>query len=109
MSDGPNWGNLLETWQRVQEQLNRAKDTLGDRRVDAETGGGMVRCVANGRGEILSMSIDPSLLSASNKQMVEDLVVGAVNLAIDRARQVAQDDLTRLAGGMGFPPGFPSE
>jgi len=105
MSDGPNLHNLLETWQRVQEQLNQAKDAVGDEQVEAETGGGLVRCVVNGRSEVLSLTIDPSLLPESAKKMVEDLVVGAVNLALERARQVAQEDLARVAGGLGVLPG----
>ena len=103
MSDGPNLRNLMETWQRVQEQLNQAKDALGDKQVEAETGGGLVRCVVNGRSEVLSITIEPSLLAGNQKKMIEDLLVGAVNLALERARQVAQEDLARVAGGF-VPP-----
>ena len=105
MSDGPNLRNLMETWQRVQEQLSQAKDALGDKQVEAETGGGLVRCVVNGRGEVLSITIEPSLLPGNDKKMIEDLLVGAVNLALERARQVAQEDLARGAGGVAVPPG----
>jgi hypothetical protein len=106
MSDGPNLRNLMETWQRVQEQLNQAKDALGDKQVEAETGGGLVRCVVNGRGEVLSIAIEPSLMAGTDKKMIEDLLVGAVNLALERARQVAQEDLARVAGGFMPPPGL---
>ena len=109
MSDGPNLRNLMETWQRVQEQLNQAKDALGDKQVEAETGGGLVRCVVNGRGEVLSITVEPSLLPGNDKKMIEDLLVGAVNLALERARQVAQEDLARVAGGLAMPPGGASE
>jgi DNA-binding YbaB/EbfC family protein len=95
----------METWQRVQEQLSQAKDALGNKQVEAETGGGLVRCVVNGRGEVLSISIEPSLLAANQQKMLEDLLVGAVNLALERARQVAQEDLAAVAGGLGMPPG----
>ena len=105
MSDGPNLRNLMETWQRVQEQLSQAKDALGDKQVEAETGGGLVHCVVNGRGEVLSITIEPSLLPGNDKKMIEDLLVGAVNLALERARQVAQEDLARVAGGLAMPPG----
>ena len=105
MSDGPNLRNLMETWQRVQEQLNQAKDALGDKQVEAETGGGLVRCVVNGRSEVLSITIEPSLMAGTDKKMIEDLLVGAVNLALERARQVAQEDLARVAGGLAMPPG----
>jgi hypothetical protein len=104
MSDGPNLRNLMETWQRVQEQLTQAKDALGDKQVEAETGGGLVRCVVNGRSEVLSITIEPSLMAGTDKKMIEDLLVGAVNLALERARQVAQDDLARVAGGLAVPP-----
>jgi hypothetical protein len=104
MSDGPNLRNLMETWQRVQEQLTQAKDALGDKQVEAETGGGLVRCVVNGRSEVLSITIEPSLIAGTDKKMIEDLLVGAVNLALERARQVAQDDLARVAGGLAVPP-----
>ena len=104
MSDGPNLRNIMETWQRVQEQLSQAKDALGNKQVEAETGGGLVRCVVNGRGEVLSISIEPSLLAANQQKMLEDLLVGAVNLALERARQVAQEDLAAVAG-LAMPPG----
>ncbi len=106
MSDEPNLRNLMETWQRVQEQLNQAKDALGDKQVEAETGGGLVRCVVNGRGEVLSIAIEPSLMAGTDKKMIEDLLVGAVNLALERARQVAQEDLARVAGGFMPPAGL---
>jgi DNA-binding YbaB/EbfC family protein len=104
MSDGPNLRNLMETWQRVQEQLTQAKDALGDKQVEAETGGGLVRCVVNGRSEVLSITIEPSLIAGTDKKMIEALLGGAVNLALERARQVAQDDLARVAGGLAVPP-----
>lgn len=103
MSDGPNLQNLFQTWQRVQEQLNQVKDALGNKQVEAETGGGLVRCVVNGRSEILSLTIDPSLLAPGSKKMAEDLVMGAVNLGLERARQLAQEDLSKVAGGLGLP------
>ncbi len=103
MSDGPNLQNLFQTWQRVQDQLNQVKDDLGNKPVEAETGGGLVRCVVNGRSEIVSLTIDPSLLAPGSKKMAEDLVMGAVNLGLERARQLAQEDLSKVAGGLGIP------
>jgi len=85
--------------------VGKVKDELGSKVVEAETGGGLVRCAANGRGEILSIAIDPVIMG-SDKKMVEDLVVGAVNLALERSRQLAQDELTRATGGLGIPPGL---
>jgi DNA-binding YbaB/EbfC family protein len=107
MSDSqlPDLRSLLETAQRIQSQVGRVKDELGSKSVEAETGGGLVRCAANGRGEILSVTIDPAIMG-SDKKMIEDLVVGAVNLALERARQLAQDELSRATGGLPLPPGL---
>jgi nucleoid-associated protein EbfC len=105
-SQGPDLRSLLETAQRIQTQVGRVKDELGGKSVEAETGGGLVRCAANGRGEILSITIDPALMGGDNKKMVEDLVVGAVNLALERSRQLAQEELARATGGLPLPPGL---
>jgi DNA-binding YbaB/EbfC family protein len=107
MSDSqlPDLRSLFETAQRIQAQVGKVKDELGAKVVEAETGGGLVRCSANGRGEVLSVTVDPVLMGG-DKKMVEDLVVGAVNLALERSRQLAQDELSRATGGLGIPPGM---
>ncbi len=105
MSDGPNLRGLMEVWQKTQQQLAAAKDSLSSKSVAAETGGGLVRCVANGQGDLLSLTIDPALM-AGDKKMLEDLVVGAVNLAIERARELAQEELSRATSGLALPPGL---
>ena len=98
--------SLMETAQRIQSEVARIKEELATKTVEAESGGGLVRCVANGRGEILSLTIDPSIFEPGSKKMVEDLVVGAVNLVLDRAKQLAQDELVSATGGMSLPPGL---
>ena len=111
MNDFSNLKGLFETAQRLQTEMARVKDELGSKTVDGETGGGLVRCTANGKGELLTMAIDSSLFGASilgqeNQKMIEDLVVGAVNVALDRARQLAQDEIARVGGGLPMPPGL---
>jgi DNA-binding YbaB/EbfC family protein len=105
MTDGPSLKNLMETAQRIQSEVGRIREELAGKTVDAETGGGLVRVQANGRGEILAVTIDPTLF-AGDKKMVEDLLVGAVNLVQDRARQLAQDELVAVTGGLPLPPGL---
>jgi DNA-binding YbaB/EbfC family protein len=111
----PNLQNLLDVAQRIQKQVECLKEELGDKTVEAESGGGLVRCVANGRGEVLSVTIDPSLLATAGtepdsrdkqKRILEDLVTGAVNVALDRARDMAQQEIVRATGGMPMPPGL---
>jgi DNA-binding YbaB/EbfC family protein len=100
----PDLKGLLETAQRIQSEVARVREELGAKTVTGETGGGLVRCVANGKGEILTLALDPAI--AGDRKMIEDLVVGAVNLALDRARELAQSELARATGGLPLPPGL---
>ncbi|MCG5054761.1 MAG: YbaB/EbfC family nucleoid-associated protein [Myxococcales bacterium] len=98
--------NLFETAQKVQSEIARVKDELGAKTVEGEAGGGLVRCVANGKGEVVSVHIDPSVINALEPRLLEDLVAGAVNLALDKVKELAQSEMARAAGGLPLPPGF---
>jgi nucleoid-associated protein EbfC len=100
----PDLKGLIETAQRLQAEVARVRDQLATRTVQGETGGGLVQCVASGRGDIVSVTIDPAILG--DKKMIEDLVVGAVNIALERARELAQSELGRVTGGLPLPPGM---
>ena len=106
----PDLKGLIETAQRIQAEVARVRDDLAGKTVDGETGGGLVRCVANGKGDIVSITIDPAVAGgageAVNLRMIEDLVVGAVNVALARAREVAQREMARVTGGLPMPPGM---
>ena len=105
----PDMKGLLETAQRIQSEVARVRETLASKTVTGETGGGLVHCVANGKGEIVSITIDPALLStlsADDKRMIEDLTAGAVNVALERARELAQAELGAATGGLALPPGL---
>lgn len=112
MSNGESggFGGLFETARRIQSEMSRVKEELGRKTVTAESGGGLVRASANGRGELLSLAFDaailPATFSAADRKMLEDLVVGAVNLALERARQEAESELARAASGLPLPPGI---
>jgi DNA-binding YbaB/EbfC family protein len=100
----PDIKGLLDTARRIQDEVARVRETLGGKIVTGETGGGLVRCVANGKGEVVSITIDASILG--DRRMVEDLTVGAVNLALERARELAQAELGQATGGLPMPPGL---
>jgi DNA-binding YbaB/EbfC family protein len=95
---------LLETAQRIQAEVARVREELGRKTVEGETGGGLCRCTVSGRGEVLSLTIDDAIVG--DKKMIEDLAVGAVNVALARAREVAEADLARATGGLPLPPGL---
>jgi DNA-binding YbaB/EbfC family protein len=100
----PDLKGLIETAQRLQAEVARVRDQLATRTVQGETGGGLVQCVASGRGDVVSVTIDPAVIG--DKKMIEDLVVGAVNIALERARELAQNELGRVTGGLPLPPGM---
>jgi DNA-binding YbaB/EbfC family protein len=100
----PDIKGLLETARRLQSEVARVREDLGHKTVTGETGGGLVRCVANGKGEVLSITLDPAILG--DAKMIEDLSVGAVNLALERARELAQAELGQATGGLPLPPGL---
>lgn len=101
----PDLKGLLEAAQRIQTEVARVRDELGRKTVTGETGGGLVRCVANGRGEVVSITIDPAILGG-DANMIQDLTVGAVNVALERARELAQTELGQATGGLPLPPGL---
>ena len=99
--------DLIQTAQRIQAEVARVKDELSAKTAEGESGGGLVRCVASCAGELLELSIDPLLLeSAENRRMLADLITGAVNIALARAREVAQQEMSRVTGGLPMPPGM---
>lgn len=100
----PDLKGLLETAQRIQAEVARVREDLARQTVTGETGGGMVRCVVNGKGELLSLTVDPAIVG--DRKMIEDLTVGAVNVALQRARELAQAELSRATGGLPLPPGL---
>ncbi len=114
--DGPedsrNLRDLIQTAQRIQAEVARIKDDLSSKTASGESGGGLVKCVVSGTGEVLELTIDPtfpslgSSQSAENKEMLEDLIVGAVNVALARAKDLAQDEISRVTGGLPMPPGM---
>ena len=100
----PDLKGLLETAQRIQTEVARVREELTRKTVVGETGGGLCRCTANGKGEILSLTIDDAIVG--DKKMIEDLAAGAVNIALQRARDVAFGIWPGSGTGLPVPPGM---
>lgn len=79
------------------------QEELAKKTVEVGTGGGMVKVTANGLGEILSVRIDPELINMQDREILEDLVLGAVNEAQKKANELRQEEMTRLTGGLKIP------
>ena len=95
-----NMNNLLKQAQKMQENMKTAQEGLADIMVEGTAGGGMVKVQANGKLEVLSVSIEPEVVDADDKEMLEDLVVAAVNQAISSAQEKANEEMQKITGGM---------
>ena len=98
-------GNLMKQAQKMQEEMAKAQEELGNAVVTGESGAGMVKVVMNGRHDIKSVNIDPSLLE-EEKELLEDLLAAAVNDANRKVEENSQSKMSALTAGMGMPPGM---
>jgi DNA-binding YbaB/EbfC family protein len=91
---------LMQQAQQMQEELTAAQDQLASATFEGSAGGGVVKATVTGSNEIVSVEIDPSVIDPDDAEMLEDLVVAAVNQAIKNAADAAQQSLGGLAGGL---------
>jgi DNA-binding YbaB/EbfC family protein len=97
---------IMEMAQNAQAELQKAQDNLDNVEVEGASGGGLVRIRASAKGRIISVSIDDSLMQASEKAMLEDLVAAALNDARGKADQAAAAEMQKMSAGLPLPPGF---
>lgn len=94
---------LLKQAQRFQENLKELQDELADKEVNGQAGAGMVTAVFNGRQELVDLRVDPELVRPENARMLADLVRSAVNDGLNKARDLAKDEMGKLTGGVRIP------
>lgn len=102
----PSLDELMAAARNVQEQMARAQAQLDQIEVEGASGGGLVTVRATARGAVRGLNIDPSLLTADSKEMLEDLIVAAFNDAKTKADQAGSAEMGKLTAGMQLPPGF---
>lgn len=98
-----NWKNLMKEAQKMQAKMAKVQEDLKMKTVEAQSGGGMVRVVCNGQQEVLGITIEPELLKEDDIEMLQDLVLLAVNEALQKSRALAQEELARITGGFDIP------
>ena len=96
---------MLKQVQKMQEEMQKVQGELGNLTVSEEAGGGMIKATANGNKEIISLEIDPQVIKQDEKEILEDLVVAAVNKAIASAGKMAEEEMAKITKGM-IPPGL---
>ena len=100
-------GALFKQAQEMQSKMAEVQRDLADKRVDASTGGGIVKITANGINEIISVHIDDELINMKDREVLEDLITGAINEVHRKVKDMAQEGMTQLTGGVKIPGLFP--
>ncbi len=95
-------GNLMRQAQEMQRRMAKVQEEVAQRTVEAAAGGGMVRCVVNGKQEVVSLTIEPEVVDPDDVEMLQDLVTAAVNEAIKRSQEMVAEEMGKVAGGLGL-------
>ena len=98
-----DFGSIFKQAKEMQSKLEGIQQELARKRVEVSTGGGMVQIIANGLNEILSVKIDNELINMQDREVLEDLVVGAINEVHRKVKELAQDKMSQLTGGIKIP------
>ncbi len=98
-----NMGNMMKQIQKMQKQMEEMQKQLEETEVEASVGGGAVVAKANGKKEILSIKIDESVVDPEDIEMLEDLVLAAVNEALRNAEEMMTKEMSKITGGMNIP------
>lgn len=98
-----NMNNLMKQAQKMQKRMLEIQEDLANKTVETTVGGGMITAVANGQQELVSITISPDVVDPSDVEMLEDLIVAAVNEARNKAQELMGDEMSKLTGGIKIP------
>ena len=96
-------GSIMKQAQELQERLGQLQEQAGSHTVEASAGGGMVTAVVNGRLEVVSLRVDPEVLKSGDIEMLQDLVLAAVNQGIRNAQAMVAEEMKKVTGGLKIP------
>ena len=99
-----NFNDMMKTAQEMQKKIQEMQESLSSLEVEGTSGGGMVKVVMNCKNEIKKIDIDQSIINKDEKEVMEDLVVAALNDAKTKAEEKSQEEMKKLTGGLGLPP-----
>ena len=104
MSKG--FGQILNQAKKMQERFEKLQEEMETKTVEAQSGGGMVSCVVNGKQDLVSLKISDEIWEERDKEMLEDLIVAAANEALGKSKDMWKEELSRITGGMQLPFGM---
>ncbi len=102
--DMPDFATLMQQAQKMQEELLQSQAQLAHKKVEATAGGGMVSVTIAGNREVLRLHIDPQAIDPKDPQMLQDLIVAAINQGLQKVRQLEEEEMRKTASGLGLPP-----
>ena len=101
-----NLGKMMKQAQELQSKMTEMQERLAESEVEGSSGAGMVTAVLNGKNELKRLKIDPALVDPADVEVLEDLVIAAVNDARARVEQHVKSEMSKLTGGLNLPPGM---
>ena len=96
-----NMDKIMKQAQKMQAQMAKVQEDLAGEKVEGGAGGGMVTVTANGQGDVVAVRIDPEVMKDDDVEMLEDLVLAAVNEALRRSKELAAERMGKITGGLG--------
>jgi len=96
-------GDLMKQFGKMQGKMEEMQKELENQRLEGSAGGGMVKVIANGKGEILEMNINPEVVNPNEIEILQDLVMAAVNQARQKAEELMKENLSKITGGLKIP------
>jgi nucleoid-associated protein EbfC len=96
-------GNILRQAQEMHSKISQLQEAMAEKRVESSSGGGMVNVVMNGKQEIVSLRIDPEVVSREDVEMLQDLIRAAVNEAIRKSQEMMTEEMKKITGGLSIP------
>ncbi len=96
-------GNMMKQAQKLQAKMMKMQEELGDQTVESAAGGGMVNVVANGKQQIVSIRIEKEVVDPEDVEMLQDLVMAAVNDALAKSQEMVSSEMSKVTGGMSIP------
>ncbi len=98
-----NMGNMMKQAQKLQSKMLKLQEELAEKTVEASSGGGMIKVVANGKQQVLSIQIEKEVVDPEDVEMLQDLLLAAVNDALTRSQEMVSGEMSKLTGGLSIP------
>ena len=100
---GANMNNMMKQVKKMQQEMEKAQQEIEEREFESTSGGGVVKATVNGKKELKAVKIDPDVIDPEDSEMLEDLIIAAVNDAMNQANDYSEKTMGKLTGGLNIP------